>query len=163
MVGYIKGNFFQRYRSFESFEHINQLVEKWLLEEADLRVHGTVKEVVAKRFKEEAPHLLSLPLTRYDTSYRERRVVGWDGYIEVRGNRYSVPDRLCGSVVTVRIALDGLLSIYEDEVKVAEHKLRPLSKGWAAVPSHHERLWREALKVEHRDLSIYEEVSRCKF
>lgn len=163
MVGYIKGNFFQRYRSFESFEHINQLAEKWLLEEADLRVHGTVKEVVADRFKEEAPHLSPLPPVRYDTCYRERRVVGWDGYIEVRGNRYSVPDRLCGSLVTVRITLDGLLSVYEDEVMVAEHKLRSSRKGWVTVPSHHERLWREALQVEHRDLSFYEEVSRCKY
>ena len=51
MVGYIKHNFFVRYRCFESWEHLNQLAEQWLKEEADLRVQGTVKEVVAERFE----------------------------------------------------------------------------------------------------------------
>lgn len=162
MVGYVKGNFFQRYRSFESLEHLNQLAESWLVDEADRRVHGTVKELVAARFQREAPYLAPLPKVRYDTSYGERRLVSWDGYVDVRGNRYSVPDRLCGSIVMVRIALDGFLSIYEGEVKVAEHRLRSSEEGWVTVPSHHERLWREVLHVEKRDLSVYEEVSRCR-
>jgi transposase len=161
MVGYIKHNFFERYRSFESFEHMNRLAERWLREEADRRVHGTVKEVVAERFEREAPALGPLPVVRYDTSYRERRVVTWDGYVEVRGNRYSVPDRLCGSVVTVRISLDGVLSVYDEDEKVIEYRLRPVTEGWVTTPGHHDRLWREALSVEHRDLSVYEEAASC--
>ena len=50
MVEYVKNNFFVRYREFESWAHLNQLLEKWLAEEADQRLHGTVKEVVAERF-----------------------------------------------------------------------------------------------------------------
>ena len=111
MVGYIKHNFFQRYREFESFEHINQLAEKWLADEADQRVHGTVKEVVSERFKREAPHLGALPAVRYDTSYREARIVHWDGYINVRGNRYSVPDQYRGQNISIRISLDDRLSV----------------------------------------------------
>jgi hypothetical protein len=38
-------------------QHINALMARWLIEEADRRVHGTVKEVVAERFKREAPTL----------------------------------------------------------------------------------------------------------
>ena len=91
MVGYIKHNFFVRYRAFESWAHLNQLAERWLAEEADQRVHGTVKEVVAERFAREKPRLSALPKQRYDTSYQELRQVAWDGYIDVRGNRYSVP------------------------------------------------------------------------
>ncbi|MDI6809304.1 MAG: hypothetical protein QME66_10035 [Candidatus Eisenbacteria bacterium] len=105
MVGYVKHNFFERYRSFESFEHMNALAERWLVEEADPRVHGTVKERGIERFRREASALGALPRVRLDTSYQERRVVAWDAYIEVRGNRYSVPDRLCGSEVSVRIRL----------------------------------------------------------
>jgi len=162
MVGYIKGNFFERYRSFESFEHMNALAERWLREEADVRVHGTVKEVVAERFKREAPALGSLPSVRFDTSYRERRIVAWDGYVSVRGNRYSVPGRLCGGVVGIRITLEGVLSVYDEEgAKVAEHRLRPVGDGWVTVGSHHEELWRKTLKVERRELSYYEEVARC--
>ena len=55
MVGYIKNNFFVRYRRFDSFEHMNQLALQWLEQQADQRVHGTVKEVVIERFKREAP------------------------------------------------------------------------------------------------------------
>jgi transposase len=161
MVGYIKGHFFQRYRSFESFPHLNQLAEQWLREEADTRVHGTVKEIVIERFSRERSSLHALPAVRYDTSYREQRWVSWDGYIDIRGNRYSVPSQLCGSHVTVRIGLDGILAVYDGETKVAEHRMRSAGEGWVTVPEHHERLWRETLRVERRDLRVYAEVAGC--
>ena len=41
MVRYVKENFFQRHRAFESLAHLNQLLQKWLAEVADERVHGT--------------------------------------------------------------------------------------------------------------------------
>ena len=43
------------------------------------------------RFAREQPTLGPLPPVRFDTSYREFRQVAWDAYIDVRGNRYSVP------------------------------------------------------------------------
>jgi hypothetical protein len=160
MVGYIKGNFFQRYRRFESLEHMNALAEKWLEEEADRRVHGTVREVVSDRFKRERGKLQPLPLRRYDTSYRERRAVGWDGYIEVRGNRYSVPDAYCGQTVVIRISLEGQLKAFApDGEKIAEHRLRAAEEGWSRVHGHHEGLWKRTLEVQRRDLGVYEEVA----
>ena len=160
MVGYIKGNFFVRYRSFESWEHLNQMAERWLAEEADPRVHGTLNEVVADRFAREAPHLGPLPAQRYDTSYYEARHVGWDGYVDVRGNRYSVPGQLAGSAVAVRIGLEGLLRIFHGDRLVASHLLRSAGQGWVTVPEHHAGLWREALGVQRRPLEVYEEASR---
>lgn len=159
MVGYGKGNFFQRYRSFESWAHLNQLVEKWLAEEADLRLHGTVKEVVIERFQREAPALRRLPDRRFDTSYREMRQVAWDGYIEVRGNRYSVPDTLAGRSVAVRIGLDRVLRVFHGDRLVASHLLRSSREGWVTVPEHHRQLWQETLNVERRPLEVYEEAA----
>lgn len=159
MVGYIKGNFFVRYRSFESWAHLNQLAERWLAEEADPRLHGTVKEVVAERFEREKPALKPLPKMRYDTSYYEQRQVAWDGYIDVRGNRYSVPAELVGQRVAVRIGLDGLLRVYQAETLVATHTLRSVQEGWSSVAAHHVELWNEALQVERRSLAVYEEAS----
>ena len=159
MVGYIKHHFFVRYREFESWEHMNQLVERWLREEADPRVHGTVKEVVAERFDREAPHLRPLPPHRYDTSYRERRQVAWDGYIDVRGNRYSVPDELAGHLVSIRITLDGVVKVFHEDELVVSHRLKPREEGWATVARHHQELW-EQVSVEPRSLEVYEEVSR---
>lgn len=159
MVGYIKHHFFVRYRAFENWVHLNQLAERWLVEEADQRVHGTVKEVVAQRFEREQPALQPLPAQRYDTSYLELRQVGWDGYINVRGNRYSVPAELVGQTVTVRISLEGTLSVYYRDRLVASHSLRPTQDGWATVAEHHARLWQQTLNVEQRSLAAYEEVA----
>lgn len=159
MVGYIKQNFFVRYRRFESWAHLNQLAEKWLREEADLRVQGTVKEVVAERFEREKPDLRPLPKVRYDTSYLEYRQAAWDGYIEVRGNRYSVPAALAGQRVMVRIGLEGLLRIYHSESLVASHSLKSRQEGWSTHAEHRAEMWKSTLpQVEQRSLVVYEEV-----
>jgi len=162
MVGYVKHHFFVRYRAFDSLAHLNQLAEQWLLEEADRRVQGTVKEVVAERFAREAPHLGPLPAVRFDTAYFQQRCVAWDGYIDVNGNRYSVPEGLCGQPVRVRIGLDDAqLSVYDAQGELlVSHRLRSAGEGWSTVPGHHERLWREALNVERRDLAVYEEAAQ---
>jgi transposase len=166
MVGYIKQNFFVRYRSFESWAHLNQLAERWLAEEADLRVHGTVKEVVAERFVRERPTLGTLPAQRYDTAYQELRLVAWDAYIEVCGNRYSVPSDLVGQTVAIRLSLEGRLDVYRhprlspNESPVASHSLRSASQGWVTVPQHHAALWERTLKVDQRPLQVYEEASQ---
>jgi transposase len=159
MVGYVQQNFFVRYRSFESWAHLNQLAEQWLVEEADQRVQGTVKEVVAERFARERPVLGPLPAQRYDTSYWETRHVSWDAYIEVRGNRYSVPAALAGQPVAVRIGLDARLRVYAGEQLVASHTLQTAQKGWVTAPEHHAALWQQTLGVEHRALSVYEEAA----
>ena len=159
MVGYVKGNFFVRYRAFESWAHLNQLAEQWLAEEADQRLQGTVKEIVAERFLREAPCLKPLPLHRYDTSYLELRRVGWDGYVNVRGNRYSVPGELAGQTVVVRMGLDDRIRIFHADQLVACHNLRPAAAGWNTVPDHHAALWQATVKVEQRSLEAYEEVA----
>jgi hypothetical protein len=158
MVRYIKENFFVRYRRFESWAHLNQLLEKWLREEADQRVHGTVKEVVNERYQRERGALHPLPKTRYDTSYFEVRKVSWDSYIDVKGNRYSVPGNLAGCTVRVRIGLGGLLRIFHGEDLVARHMICHVREGWVTVPEHHQALWQDVLQVERRSLEAYEEV-----
>jgi len=159
MVGYIKDNFFVRYRAFENWSHLNQLAEQWLATEADRRFQRTVQAVVIERFEEEQPILGPLPIHRYDTAYRETRQVGWDAYINVRGNRYSVPGHLAGRTVLVRIGLDDSLRVYDDETLVAVHRLQAAASGWVTVPEHHRQLWADTLQVTQRPLAVYEEVA----
>ncbi|MCB9138500.1 MAG: hypothetical protein H6642_09150 [Caldilineaceae bacterium] len=85
--------------------------------------------------------------------------MGWDGYIDVRGNRYSVPGHLCGKRVQLRIGLDGSLRVYADGELVVESLLRGRSEGWVTVPEHHQALWEEALDVERRPLDVYAEAA----
>jgi transposase len=158
MVGYIKHHFFVRYRDFESWAHLNQLAEQWLREEADLRRHGTVHEIVAARFAREASALRPLPARRYDTAYHEMRQVSWDAYIDVRGRRYSVPAQLAGRPVGIRLTLDGDLTVFDGEQVVAHHRVVPSEPGWVTVPAHHAALWAHTLEVERRPLTAYEEV-----
>jgi hypothetical protein len=159
MVGYVQQHFFVRYRSFESWAHLNQQAERWLADEADQRLQATVNEVVAERFAREKPRLGLLPAQRYDTAYRETRHVSWDGYIDVRGNRYSVPSELAGQRVAVRLSLDDQLHVYAGERLVAQHTLQPARQGWVSVPEHHAALWQATLGVEPRPLSVYEEAT----
>jgi len=102
------------YREFDSFAHMNQLALRWL-EGSTARSRSWSWSV----FRGSCP---IWPLCPGDTSYREYRFVHWDGYIDVRGNRYSVPAELCGQKVDIRIGLDGQLSVYADDVLVARHR-----------------------------------------
>jgi len=161
MVGYVKHHFFVRYRTFESWAHLNQLLEQWLRSEADQRLHSTVHEVVASRFAREAPHLQPLPAQRYDTAYREHRQVSWDSYVAVRGNRYSVPASLVGQVVAIHLSLDGHLRVVAGDQVVATHQLQGAAQGWVTVAEHHAALWEQVTgPVEQRPLAVYEEVAQ---
>ena len=123
-VRYVKEHFFVRYPAFESVAHLNQQLLGWLSQEADTRIHGTHGQPVIERFNEEHSALGGLPSRPYDTSYHQTRAVSWDGYIEVRGNRYSVPAPLCGHQVAIRISLNEILRVIDNtDTLVATHRL----------------------------------------
>ena len=159
VVGYIKQHFFVRYRSFTSWAHLNPQAEAWLTTAADPRVQSPVKEVVSVRCAREAPTLQALPAVCYNTAYHALRQVAWDGYIDVRGHRDSVPAALMSRTVLGHIGLDGTLKIYQGETSVAEHRLRPVSQGWVKIPAHHAPLWQETLQVQRRSLAVYQEAA----
>lgn len=160
MVGYVKQHFFQRYRSFESLAHVNQQLELWLSGHADKRkLRKFADQSPAERFEQERPALQRLPPSDFDTSYSDLRKVAWDGYIDVRGNRYSVPAELCGQAVSLRISLDGELRVFDIHGSVvARHRLSGKTEGWQSQPAHHAPLWQQATQVEQRSLHRYEEV-----
>tara|TARA_R110000803_G_C11972607_1_gene319871 strand:+ start:149 stop:1309 length:1161 start_codon:yes stop_codon:yes gene_type:complete len=159
MVGYVKHHFFQRYRSFDSYAHLNQLLEHWLNTYAQQRLLRRFRQTPAERFQEEQPQLLPRPETDFDTRYYDVRHVGWDAYIDVHGNRYSVPAECCGQRVTIRVSLDGELTVYDIRgQEVARHRMADRKQGWQTVAEHHEPLWQDVLPVQHRSLAVYEEL-----
>lgn len=152
MVKYLKENFFVRYRRFDSFTHVNQLMEQWMADVADKR------ELRQFRQTPEQGHLQPLPDTDFDTSYFGIRHVSRDSYIGAGGNRYSVPETLCRQPVSIRISPDDELRIYSNEQQMASHQLCSASSGWQTVPEYHAPLWQRVSMVEHRPLSTYEEL-----
>jgi len=126
---------------------------------ADQRPLRQFRQIPLERFMAEATALQGLPATDFDTRYHDLRQVGWDGYIEVRGNRYSVPDGYCGQAVVIRLSLDDELTVYTAAGDtIAYHRLQAPQAGWHTVPEHHAALWQQTLSVQQRDLSVYEEV-----
>lgn len=119
-IGYAKGNCF-RGRSFESFEQAALYLSGWRDTIANLRVHGTTRCKPQELFEAaERAALVSLPLERYEIAewglYRVRK----DCHVHVAGNYYSVPYRLVGSRVLVRLSEEAV-SIFAEGERVAHH------------------------------------------
>src|SRR3954463_8017980 len=57
---YIREDFFLG-RSFRNLEDLNQQLQQWLDQVANVRIHATTKRVVAEHFAEERPRLQQLP------------------------------------------------------------------------------------------------------
>jgi len=90
-------------KRFESLEDENAHLAYWNEHCAATRIHGTTKRQVRVMFEEERPHLLPLPLTRFEYYHICERTVHFDGYIEVDSAYYSAPPRCVGSKVVVHI------------------------------------------------------------
>lgn len=110
-------------RTFRSLEHLNEVTRWWLAEVNDTRIHGTTKRRPVELHEQEKPHLIPLPAVRFDTAQVVYRVVDSEGFISYADNRYSVPWRLVGQTLPVRI-MEEQLHIYNKSIeRVAEHNL----------------------------------------
>ncbi len=110
-------------RTFRSLEHLNEVARWWLSEVNDRRIHGTTKRSPLELHEEEKPHLVDLPAIRFDTAQVVYRRVDSEGFINYADNRYSVPWRLIGQLIPIRI-LEDQLEIYNAAIDpVASHRL----------------------------------------
>lgn len=110
-------------RTFRSLEHLNEVTRWWLAEVNDTRIHGTTKAAPLELHKQEQPHLIPLPAVRFDTAQVVYRIVDSEGFISYADNRYSVPWKLIGQQLPVRI-MEEQLHIYNASIElVAEHNL----------------------------------------
>ena len=110
-------------RTFRSLEHLNDVTRWWLAKINDPRVHGTTKRTPLELHEEERPHLLELPQLRFDTAQVVYRIADVEGFINYANNRYSVPWRMIGQLLPVRI-LDEQLEIYNTTLdRIAIHEL----------------------------------------
>jgi hypothetical protein len=107
----------------------------------------------------DATHWLNRSAGDFDTSYHDIRQAAWDGYTEVRGNRYRVPEAWSGRPVSIRITLNDELRVYGNDVLIATHRLSS-ELAWQTVPEHHQLLWQRTCYVEQRPLADYEELLR---
>ena len=150
---YVEGNFLPRHRQgFRDIDDLNEKAAVWLRDTARPRKHGTTQEKPVDRLDVDRPRLLPLPAHRFETAEVADRIVGDDFCVAWASNRYSVPPRLVGQSIKVRV-LEGRLQAVvltpkgEEEV-VAQHNLRDTEHRRFILPEH-EAEFREQSTSRH--------------
>jgi len=112
-------------RAFRSLAHLNEVAAAWLAGVADVREHRGLGKTPLAAHAEEQPHLLELPAHPYDTARVVYRVVDVEGFVSYERNFYSVPWRLVGQLLAVRITENELI-VYDNRLEeIARHELYP--------------------------------------
>jgi len=124
-------------REFRSLEHLNEVARWWLAQVADVRIHATTKKTPIELHAQEQPHLLPLPSLAFDTAQVVYRIVDTDGTIQYANNRYSVPWRLVGESLPVRISEEHLIVYDRSLAEVARHVMLEGLSGQRRVDSAH--------------------------
>jgi transposase len=118
------------------------------LGEANLAIRGLVAWINARPFKKlpgsretffeqlDRPALRPLPERRYEFGAWRRAKVSLDYHLEVRSDRhyYSVPYRLVGCVVEVRLSA-ATVEVFHNHRRVASH-VRKRHPGYSTDPAH---------------------------
>ena len=120
-VHYVKRNFLAG-REPTRGDELNGALRRWGREIAGQRIHGTTKQRPLARFEQvEHATLLPLPRTPYDPASWKQVTVYRDCYVTVDGAYYSVPFRLVGQTVWVRVGARTVSMYTQDHDLVATH------------------------------------------
>jgi hypothetical protein len=172
-VKYVKRNALAG-RRFASWEELNQWLERWSTEVADLREHGTTHERPIDRFAhEQLTPIATRPPYRYER-VRTRRVAN-DALVAVGAARYSVPVDYVGMTISVHESL-GYYEFFHDGKLIARHQkaarhsvvmepahyaglLRVGGRARLGTPPRFDPCFGNFGEVMVRDLALYEAVS----
>jgi len=144
-IGYLRQNFWPL-RQFADLHDVNRQVRQWLDEVANQRLHRETRERPIERFQPEA--LRRLPVIPYD--YREctEALVHKDLRLSFDGNRYCMPHRYVGRVLTVK-ADSSSVAIY-DRVHEVVRYARSWRRGQTFGAERFERVLAEERPAARR-------------
>jgi transposase len=124
-VPYVRRSFFAG-EDFRDLLDAQARAERWCVEVAGLRVHGTTQRRPAEVFATEEAHLLlPAPGEPYDLPVYARPKVHRDHHIEVARALYSVPGNLIGRHVEVRADRALVRVSYRGQVVKVHPRLEP--------------------------------------
>ncbi len=120
------------------------------------RAHRVTGEAPAVRLDAEQQLLGPLPRARFDTARREPRVVNAPlPLVEVDRVPYSVPPKLVGATVEVRLPVDaGIVEVRHAGEIVATHRLGVAGQGPVWDPAQRAAAEALALAPHRRHLSV---------
>lgn len=173
-IKYLKRNFLAG-RRFRDLDDLNQELEKWLVEVADTRIHGTTFVQPIQRFPQEQSNLIPLARARpWNPDLRDTRIVANDGRVSYETNRYPVPLTLANQEVWLQIEEPEVVILHQGKA-IARHrlinghhqeapcpseftKLPPTAVSPLAQKPKHEPRWAFE-EVQVRSLDVYDQIS----
>lgn len=172
-VKYVKR--FLRGKRFESLAHLNQIIEQWLVQVADQRIHGTTHRKPIDMFQHEKDLLIDhRGKPAFVVQQRVVRHVARDCMVSFEANRYSVPVRFVGKQVDVQCTNERVLIFYQNKLIVSHQRCK--GKYQTQIDKEHYQgiFYREDLpslrllqfdrtgsdqdEVQVRDLRFYEDL-----
>ena len=118
-VGYVKKNFLAG-AELPDFVAINPAARIWLDTIANDRIHGETRRKPAEMLLSERPHLGPLPMHPYDIAAVSCMRASSQFRVALDSNRYSVPARFAGQLLTMKAYPDRLCFYYEEKL-IARH------------------------------------------
>lgn len=150
-VKYVQSNFFKG-REGQDADVVRADLKRWLAQVANVRRHGTTGRRPVDVFREEeAPALRPLPAKRFTPVLWKAARVHQDSHVLFERRFYSVPWRLVGSDVWLRVT-DASLEAYADDVRVATHARR----GSGLYSTHEAHLPQHRADLRHRSRGYWE-------
>lgn len=123
---------------FATLAEQNAWLRRWNERRARLRIHGTHKEQVWRRFtRDEQEALLPLPATPFVMFACAPRTVHYDGYVQVDHNFYSAPAALVRRSIEARWD-ERLVRLFDGETLLRTH-VRHRGRGHFFVAPQDER------------------------
>jgi transposase len=163
-VKYVKNNFFVARQDQRDVVELGVELQRWLDQIANKRVHGTTQRRPCERFEIEREHLLPKPEQVWRPVVWREAKVHTDTHVQVARAMYSVPWRLVGKAVLVRLTKHSI-EIYWEEVRVATHERQPPGRRStieAHLPEHRRDLrhrshefWQQRANVLGEEVGAY--------
>ena len=127
-VDYVKDNCFKG-RDFKDYDEACGFLDKWLVDIANERVHGTTKQIPKMVFEDEEKNKLgSLPANDFIFSCSQRAILNTNCHLCYKSFFYSAPYQYIGLELDV-IEVNNLLKIYYDNREIAVHTIGSLGSG----------------------------------
>jgi transposase len=119
-VGYVKKNFLAG-AELPEFTALNPAAQIWLDTVANVRIHRETRQKPAEMLLAERAQLLPLPQNLYDSGVVTSVRASSQFRVTLDANRYSVPARYAGQLLTLKVYPDRLC-VYHAEQLVARHR-----------------------------------------
>ena len=119
-VGYIKNNFL-RGLELPPWPALNLAARQWMDTVANVRLHGTTHKTPGELFETEKTQLKPCGVCSYDVATVRQVTANSRFRVTLDTNRYSVPARLAGASLTMKIHPARILLVHQDQI-VAEHE-----------------------------------------